>query len=91
LNPKTKDELNELYDKTVMGLELALSSSWVTVNDYNKISMVESAIDRYHHDRFLITGYHSTPKYKMKLERKSRIKRLLKENKRLRLELSERK
>ena len=82
--------LEELYQKTLSDIEAALIL-WRADKDKDRIDMVESAINRYYGKRAFITGYQSSPKYKMMLERKSRNKRLAKENHRLRLELSKKK
>jgi len=87
---KTDYQLKKLCASTVYDLEYVFGSAEVTAIDSGKITMSESILTKYHHERFLITGHHSTPGYKVRLTRESMIKELREENKRLRLELSER-
>ncbi len=90
MNIKTDYQLKKLCELTMYDLEYVFVSAKYDAQDCVKIARSESILTKYHHERFLITGYHSAPGFKAKMIRESVVNRLKAENKRLRLQLSER-
>jgi len=82
------NNLKELNSHTLGYLETALRA-WPDVNNQNRIKMIENEIERYYARRALITGRLGGVKGRIIRDRAYRVKRLLKENYRLRKQLAE--
>jgi len=78
-------KLVKLEQETVYTMEMILNSSHFTPY-HNRISMIESELERYHKKRNLVTGRKSGEKNRARLVR---YRSLYKENYKLRREIAE--